>query len=111
MAYKQVILVRQDLQLPKGKLAAQAAHASVEAVLKSDQKTIKEWRSEGMAKIVLKVKEVQEDPFRFLEHYEGKDYYKLRVGDYRLLIDIDFKNKVLLVQVIGHRSNIYERGK
>ncbi len=34
--YKQVILVRQDLKLPKGKLADQAAHASVEAVLKSD---------------------------------------------------------------------------
>jgi len=27
--YKQVILVRQDLQLPKGKLGAQAAHAAV----------------------------------------------------------------------------------
>lgn len=60
-------------------------------------------------RIVLKVKDVQEDPFRYLEHYEGKDYYKLRVGDYRLLIDVDFKNKVLFVQVIDHRSRIYER--
>ena len=63
------------------------------------------------ARIVLKVKEVQEDPFRYLEHYEGNDYYKLRVGDYRLLIDVDNKNKVLLVQIIGHRSNIYVRNK
>jgi peptidyl-tRNA hydrolase, PTH2 family len=54
---KQVILVRHDLQLPKGKLAAQAAHASVEAVLRSDKDAVKEWRSEGMAKIVLKVKD------------------------------------------------------
>ncbi len=60
MSYKQVILVRQDLQLPKGKLAAQAAHASVEAVLKSDSKAIKSWRNEGMAKIVLKVKDEKE---------------------------------------------------
>ncbi len=52
---KQVILVRSDLQLPKGKLAAQSAHASVEAVLKSDIAVVKEWRSQGMAKIVLKV--------------------------------------------------------
>ena len=57
---KQVILVRQDLKLPKGKLAAQAAHASVEAVLKSDSSLIKEWRSSGMAKIVLKVKDEKE---------------------------------------------------
>jgi len=54
--YKQVILIRQDLKLPKGKLAAQASHASVEAVLKSDENIVKAWRAEGMAKIVLKVK-------------------------------------------------------
>lgn len=58
--YKQVILVRQDLKLPKGKLAAQAAHASVEAVLKSDSDLVKRWRAEGMAKIVLKVKDENE---------------------------------------------------
>lgn len=57
---KQVILVRQDLKLPKGKLSAQAAHASVEAVLKSSSTTVKEWRSQGMAKIVLKVKDEKE---------------------------------------------------
>lgn len=57
---KQVILVRKDLKLPRGKLAAQAAHASVEAVLKSDSGDVKKWRSEGMAKIVVKVKDVKE---------------------------------------------------
>lgn len=58
--YKQVILVRQDLKLPKGKLAAQCAHASVDAVLKSDKKIITAWKEEGMAKIVLKVKDERE---------------------------------------------------
>ena len=60
MSLKQVILVRTDLKLPKGKLAAQAAHASVDAVLKSDKKMVNEWREEGMAKIVLKVKDEKE---------------------------------------------------
>ncbi len=60
MAYKQVILVRQDLKLPKGKLAAQCAHASVDAVLKSDRKLVNAWKEEGMAKIVLKVKDEKE---------------------------------------------------
>ncbi len=58
--YKQVILVRQDLKLPKGKLAAQCSHASVDAVLKSDSNLVKTWREEGMAKIVLKVKDEKE---------------------------------------------------
>ena len=60
MAFKQVILVRQDLKLPKGKLAAQCSHASVEAVLKSNKKIIDEWRKEGMTKVVLKVKDEKE---------------------------------------------------
>ena len=58
--YKQVILARQDLQLPKGKLAAQAAHAAVEAVLESEQKKVKAWCDQGMPKIVLKVNDLKE---------------------------------------------------
>ena len=60
MELKQVIIVRQDLKLPKGKLAAQSAHASVEAVLRSDKRKVNAWKQEGMAKIVLKVKDLKE---------------------------------------------------
>lgn len=60
MAYKQVILVRQDLKLPKGKLAAQVAHASVDAALSSKQDTVKAWLWEGQKKIVLKVADLAE---------------------------------------------------
>lgn len=52
---KQVIVLRTDLEIGKGKLAAQACHASVRAVLKSDKKTVDEWDSEGAKKVVLKV--------------------------------------------------------
>ena len=60
MPYKQVILVRQDLKLPKGKLSVQVAHAAVEATLKSSDKKVSVWRKEGMPKIVLKVKDEKE---------------------------------------------------
>jgi PTH2 family peptidyl-tRNA hydrolase len=56
---KQVIVVREDLGMPEGKLAAQVAHASVECVLKSDQKLVQAWKKEGMTKIVLGVKDKQ----------------------------------------------------
>ena len=49
---------------------------------------------------------VATDPFRYIEHYEG-DYYKLRIGDYRALIDIDFQNKVLKIRVFDKRGRIY----
>ena len=60
MEYKQVILVRQDLKLSKGKLAAQASHASVESVLKSHKDDTTKWRKQGMKKSVLKVKDEKE---------------------------------------------------
>ena len=57
---KQAILVRNDLKLPKGKLAVQVAHASIESVLKSKKEITSEWHNEGMPKIVLKVKDLEE---------------------------------------------------
>jgi len=52
--YKQVIIVRDDLKLPKGKMAAQCAHAAVEAALKSSDSNLKAWRAEGQKKVILK---------------------------------------------------------
>ncbi|HLC74286.1 MAG TPA: type II toxin-antitoxin system RelE/ParE family toxin [Candidatus Nanoarchaeia archaeon] len=46
------------------------------------------------------------DPFKYLEHFEG-DYYKLRIGDYRALIDIDFQNKIIKIRVFDKRGRIY----
>ena len=60
MSYKQVILVRTDLKLPKGKLSVQVAHASLEAALKSSRSVMDEWRSDGGKKVVLKVADLNE---------------------------------------------------
>ncbi|MEA2036761.1 MAG: peptidyl-tRNA hydrolase Pth2 [Nanoarchaeota archaeon] len=58
--YKQVILLRMDLKLPKGKAMTQAAHASSAALLKSHKDDIKRWQSEGMKKVALKVADEKE---------------------------------------------------
>lgn len=58
--YKQVILVRHDLKLSKGKMAAQASHASVEATVKSHKDDIAKWRDQGMKKTILRVEDMKE---------------------------------------------------
>ncbi|MFW6285790.1 MAG: peptidyl-tRNA hydrolase Pth2 [Nanoarchaeota archaeon] len=68
---KQVILIRKDLKLSKGKSAAQASHASVESVLKSDKNMISKWRMQGMKKIVLSVND-EKELFKYLQ--EAKDF-------------------------------------
>lgn len=60
------------------------------------------------SRIVRRVKEMKDDPFHYLEHYEGEEVYKLRIGNYRALIDVDFSNKILKVRVVGHRRNTYK---
>lgn len=57
---KQVILVRLDLKMSKGKTATQVSHASVETVQKSAQSKLQEWKSVGSKKVVLKVKDEKE---------------------------------------------------
>jgi mRNA interferase RelE/StbE len=54
-----------------------------------------------------KFREVAKDPFHFLEHYEGQGY-KLRIGDYRALIDVDNERKILFVRVFDKRGRIYK---
>lgn len=55
MVMKQVILVRKDLEMLKGKMSSQVGHASVDAVLKSAKIKVDLWKKEGMKKVILKV--------------------------------------------------------
>ncbi|MEM2909413.1 MAG: peptidyl-tRNA hydrolase Pth2 [Candidatus Bilamarchaeaceae archaeon] len=67
--YKQVIVVRSDLRLGKGKLAAQCSHASLAAfrlVEKRNPEIATAWEVEGQKKIVLKVSSERE----LLQYFE-----------------------------------------
>ena len=58
--YKQVIVIRYDLKMSKGKIATQAAHASISAAKKANKKTLTAWEREGQKKVVLKIKGIKE---------------------------------------------------
>ena len=56
--YKQVLVFRKDLQLSKGKIAAQAGHAAVSAAQDAyvhHKKWWEAWLNEGQRKIAVKV--------------------------------------------------------
>ncbi len=56
-----------------------------------------------------KLRQLQDNPFRFLEHHEGANVLKLRIGDYRALIDVDTERKVVYVRHLDHRKRIYKK--
>jgi mRNA interferase RelE/StbE len=49
------------------------------------------------------------DPDRELERLSGSESYKLRVGDYRVIVDWDREAETLYVLTLGGRRNIYDR--
>ncbi len=56
-----------------------------------------------------KIDELKQNPFRYLEHFEGGGFYKFRIGAYRALLDIDLSKKVLIIEVLDKRGRIYKR--
>ncbi len=70
-------------------------------------KFIRDLQEDIKQRIKDKFSEIAENPFHYLEHYEG-DYHKIRIGDYRALIDIDFERKILFVRVFDKRGRIYK---
>ena len=64
---KMAIIVRTDLEMGKGKIAAQASHAAVEAAFKANKMKFLRWKLRGQKKVVLKVKDLKE-----LEKYTSR---------------------------------------
>ena len=48
-------------------------------------------------------------PFSHVKKLVGKPGYKMRVGDYRIVMDIEQQKLLILVIKVGHRRNIYDR--
>ncbi|MCL2687898.1 MAG: peptidyl-tRNA hydrolase Pth2 [Methanobrevibacter sp.] len=57
---KQVIVVRKDLKMSKGKIAAQACHACLGSYKKADSNKIKTWEIDGAKKVIVKVNTLEE---------------------------------------------------
>lgn len=54
-----------------------------------------------------KIIAAKENPFHFFDRLSGREDYKLRVGNYRIIADIDAER--IKITLIGHRKNVYKR--
>ena len=60
-------------------------------------------------RIFNKILSAKADPFHFFDRLEGRADYRLRVGDYRIIADIDQTKKRIDITRIGHRKNVYAK--
>jgi len=60
-------------------------------------------------RIINKLEEIKENPFFYATRLVGFELYKVRVGDYRIILGIEKNTLVILILKVGHRSNIYKK--
>lgn len=60
-------------------------------------------------RIFNKISSAKDNPFHFFERLAGREDYKLRIGDYRAIADIDQTAEKIHITTIGHRKNIYDQ--
>lgn len=64
----------------------------------------------GLAKRIWnKILSAKENPHRSFARLTGRKDYKLRIGDYRVIADIDDSKKVIEISLIGHRKSVYKQ--
>ena len=71
----------------------------VARALKNPEPTLRE-------RIKLGLRELQESPETKGERLNPSDYWKIRIGDYRAIFQIDKKTKSIVVLFVGDRSKI-----
>ncbi len=59
-------------------------------------------------RIISKVESIKDNPFLFVKHLQGVALYSLRIGDYRIIMDIENQKMVIFVVKIGHRGKVYD---
>lgn len=55
-----------------------------------------------------KIQQTKTNPHHFFIKLTNRNEYKLRVGDYRVIADINKSKIIIYIIKIGHRKNVYK---
>ena len=70
---------------------------------------LKKMEKNVQERIIAVLERIRIRPEQYVTKLVGDPGYKMRVGDYRIIMDIDNKKLQILVLKVGHRKNVYER--
>ena len=72
------------------------------------RKYLRKLNGEQRRRIISTLDRCKVRPHAFVKKLVASPYFRLRVGDYRLIVDIRSGELIILVVDIGHRKNIYK---
>lgn len=58
-------------------------------------------------RIIMKLDNIKENPFNYVKRLTCISLYSLRVGNYRVILDIKNKQMVIFVIRVGHSHDVY----
>jgi len=70
--------------------------------------TMADLDKETKIRIIKKVEELKLAPYHFAERLTNSNCWKLRIGDYRVIMDIIEEKRLVQILMVGHRKNIYK---
>lgn len=70
---------------------------------------IKKLDNSERLRIIKVLERIKFRPEDYVEKLVGESGYKLRVGDYRLFLDIEDNNLLIYVVEVRHRKNAYKK--
>jgi len=74
----------------------------------TSKKQFKKLEKEVQERIIKALERIRIRPEVHVKKLVGDPSYRLRVGEYRVILDIERDKLIILVIKIGHRKNIYK---
>ena len=71
------------------------------------ERFLKKLPKKDSAIILNKIYSIRDNPFRFLKRLQGNKLWRLRIGDYRAIVDVIISANQIIVLRIGKRSEVY----
>ncbi|WMT45518.1 MAG: type II toxin-antitoxin system RelE/ParE family toxin [Cuniculiplasma divulgatum] len=71
-------------------------------------KQLRKLDQEARQRIIATIERIRVRPDAYVKKLVGDEGYRLRVGNYRVILDLDKEKLIILVLRIGHRRNVYD---
>ncbi len=71
-------------------------------------KFLKKLTKQDSELIIKKIYSIKDNPFRFLKRLQGDKLWRLRIKDFRAIIDVVVSANKIYVVRIGKRENVYD---
>jgi mRNA interferase RelE/StbE len=75
----------------------------------SVEKDLRKLSSENCDRILVRIEELKNDPLpvQSLKLKGTEGLYRVRVGDYRIVYEVDIASKYILIHYVRHRREVY----